>query len=68
VSPAEIAAQLRADAVDAREGAVEAREAGHFDDAEAAENAALLWEAAADALDNQASEIARLLAEGGVPK
>ncbi len=51
-TPITIAAQLRADAVDAREGAAEAREAGHFDDAEAADNAALLWEAAADALDN----------------
>lgn len=48
----DIAKQLRADAVDAREGAVEAREAGHFDDAKAADDAALLWEAAADALDN----------------
>ena len=48
----DIAKQLRADAVDAREGAEEARATGHFDDAEAAENAAKLWEAAADALGN----------------
>lgn len=50
MTPADIAKQLREDAVDAREGAVDAREADHVDDAEAADNAALLWEAAADAL------------------
>lgn len=52
MTPAEIAKRLREDAVDAREGAAEAREAGHIDDAKAADEAALLWEAAADALVN----------------